>query len=90
MWACQFVGRSTRFIESELIPALNLVTTVWGDSIGSTAMQSHCRLAGAIGSSWVVPITLYGQIPVNTAAVPGSYTDTVNVTVTYGGISLCL
>jgi hypothetical protein len=61
MWACKFVGRSTRFIEFELIPALNLVTTVWGDSIGSIAMQSRYRLAGAMGSSWVEPIAPTGK-----------------------------
>ena len=65
-------------------------TTIWGDGSGSTAVQTRCRLVGAIGSSWVEPITFYGRIPVNTAAIPGSYTDTLNVTVTYTGISLCL
>jgi len=65
-------------------------TTIWGDGSGSTAVQTRCRLVGAIGSSWVEPITFYGRIPVNSAAVPGGYTDTLNVTVTYTGISLCL
>ena len=65
-------------------------TTVWGDGSGSTAVQTRCRLVGAIGSSWVEPITFYGRIPVNSAAIPGSYMDTLNVTVTYTGISLCL
>lgn len=65
-------------------------TTVWGNGTGSTAIQTRCRLAGAIGSSWVEPITFYGRIPVNSAAIPGSYMDTLNVTVTYTGISLCL
>jgi spore coat protein U-like protein len=65
-------------------------TTIWGNGTGSTATQRRCRLAGAIGSSWVEPITFYGRIPVNTAAAPGSYTDTLNVTVTYNGVSLCL
>ncbi|OWJ67327.1 Csu type fimbrial protein [Inquilinus limosus] len=65
-------------------------TTIWGDGTGSTAVQTRCRLVGAIGSSWVEPITFYGRIPVNTAAAPGSYSDTLNVTVTYTGISLCL
>ena len=65
-------------------------TTVWGDGSGSTVVQSRCRLAALIGSGWVEPITFYGRIPVNTAAIPGSYMDTLNVTVTYGGISLCI
>jgi spore coat protein U-like protein len=65
-------------------------TTIWGDGTGSTAVQARCRLVGAIGSSWVEPITFYGRIPVNTAAIPGSYMDTLNVTVTYTGISLCI
>lgn len=65
-------------------------TTVWGDGTGSTMTQRRCRLVGAIGSSWVEPITFYGRIPVSAAAIPGSYLDTLNVTVTYTGISLCI
>jgi spore coat protein U-like protein len=65
-------------------------TTVWGDGTGSTAMPARCRLVGAIGSSWVEPITFYGRIPVSTGISPGSYTDSLTVTVTYTGISLCL
>jgi spore coat protein U-like protein len=65
-------------------------TTIWGDGTGSTGTQRRCRLAGAIGGTWVEPITFYGRIPVSMAAIPGSYSDTLNVTVTYGGVSLCL
>jgi spore coat protein U-like protein len=65
-------------------------TTVWGDGTGSTATPSRCRLAGAIGSSWVEPITFYGRIPVSTGIVPGNYVDSLTVTVTYNGLSLCL
>jgi len=32
----------------------------------------------------------YGRIPVSTGIAPGSYTDSLTVTVTYTGISLCL
>jgi spore coat protein U-like protein len=65
-------------------------TTVWGDGTGGTTVQSRCRLLGAIGSSWVEPITFYGRIPVSSGIAPGSYTDSLTVTVTYTGISLCL
>lgn len=65
-------------------------TTVWGDGTGGTTVQSRCRLLGAIGSGWVEPITFYGRIPVSTGIAPGSYTDSLTVTVTYSGISLCL
>jgi spore coat protein U-like protein len=65
-------------------------TTIWGDGTGSTVTQRRCRLAGAIGGTWVEPITFYGRIPVSAAARPGSYLDTLNVTVSYGGVSLCI
>ncbi len=43
-------------------------TTIWGDGTGSGAAQ---------------PYTVYGQIPANQYVPPSSYSDTINVTVTY-------
>lgn len=51
--------------------------TVWGDGTGATAVVSGS--AGSTGS----PHTVYGRVPPQTTAVPGAYTDTVTVTVTY-------
>lgn len=60
----------------------NTYTTVWGDGSGTSATQAG---TGA-GVATAVPFTVYGQLPdnvTNQAAPPGSYTDTVKVTVTY-------
>ena len=54
-----------------------LRSTVWGDGTNTSS-----TLPGVgIGSSQSV--TLYGRLPSLTGAVPGTYTDTVTVTVTY-------
>jgi spore coat protein U-like protein len=51
--------------------------TVWGDGTATTS-----QLAGTgIGSNQT--LTIYGRMPSLTGAVPGTYTDTVTVTVTY-------
>lgn len=55
-------------------------TTIWGDGTGGTSFQTvDCGLAclGADNN-----FTTYGRIPGSqTAAVPGSYSDTITVTV---------
>jgi spore coat protein U-like protein len=56
--------------------------TVWGDGTGATAAEAGSGAGMATPSTYKV----YGQLPdsaVNQAAVPGSYTDTITVTVTY-------
>jgi spore coat protein U-like protein len=56
--------------------------TVWGDGTGTTATEAGTGAGMATASTYKV----YGQLPdsaVNQAAVPGSYTDTITVTVTY-------
>jgi spore coat protein U-like protein len=56
--------------------------TVWGDGTGATATQAGTGAGMGTASTYKV----YGQLPdsaVNQAAVPGSYTDTITVTVTY-------
>lgn len=53
-------------------------TTVWGDGTGSTAT------IGNSGTGAAQNVTLYGRVASGQTAVPpGSYSDTVAVTVTY-------
>lgn len=52
-------------------------STVWGDGTASTAT------AGGIGSGTIQTYTVYGQVPAQTTPAPGTYTDTVTVTVAY-------
>ncbi|MCE3520182.1 spore coat protein U domain-containing protein, partial [Escherichia coli] len=35
------------------------------------------------GSGAAQPYTVYGRVPVQTTPAPGTYTDTITVTVTY-------
>ena len=52
-------------------------TTVWGDTIDTNTV------AGT-GSGTEQQIPVYGMIPANQQAPIGSYTDTVNIEVTFG------
>jgi spore coat protein U-like protein len=53
-------------------------TNVWGDGTGSTAT------IGNTGTGAVQNVTVYGRIPGSqSSAPPGSYADTISVTVTY-------
>jgi spore coat protein U-like protein len=57
-------------------------TTVFGDGSGASQTESG---AGA-GVATAVAFTVFGQLPdnaTNQAVVPGAYTDTITVTVTY-------
>jgi spore coat protein U-like protein len=51
-------------------------STNWGNTVGTDT------LAGT-GNGASQPLTVYGQIPAQQLATPGSYTDTIIVTVTY-------
>jgi spore coat protein U-like protein len=53
-------------------------TTVWGTTIGTDTVSATGDGLGA-GQNY----TVYGRIPVQTTPPPGSYTDTITVTVTY-------
>lgn len=56
---------------------------VWGDGTSSTFTSSWVG-ATDNGSTVAVPFTLYGKIPaLQYNVVPGSYTDSLTVTVTY-------
>jgi len=51
--------------------------TVWGDGSGGSA-----PVAGT-GSGSNQSLTIYGRLPSLTGALPGTYSDTVTVTITY-------
>jgi len=51
-------------------------TTVWGNTIGVNTVA-------ATGNGAVQSYTVYGRIPPQTTPAPGSYSDTITMTVTY-------
>jgi spore coat protein U-like protein len=51
-------------------------TTVWGATIGTNTVA-------ATGNGAAQSYTVYGRIPAQTTPAPGTYADTVTVTVTY-------
>jgi spore coat protein U-like protein len=54
----------------------NARTQVWGTTIGTDTVPG-------IGSGVAQTYTVYGRVPVGQTIIPGSYADTVNVTVTF-------
>lgn len=69
--------------------AYNLYTdsscaTVWGDGSAATQLISAGVLLDALGLSPAQTFWVYGRIPGRQlTAVPGSYSDTISVTLTY-------
>ena len=51
--------------------------TIWGDGTGGSST------AGGTGAGSSQSYTVYGRIPAQTSPAPGSYSDTITVTVTY-------
>jgi len=51
-------------------------TTVWGNTVGTDTVA-------ATGNGTGQNYTVYGRIPTQTTPAPGTYTDTITVTVTY-------
>ena len=51
-------------------------TTVWGNTVGTDTVA-------ATGNGSAQSYTVYGRVPPQTAPAPGTYTDTITVTVTY-------
>lgn len=51
-------------------------TQTWGDQVGTNT-------ATGTGNGAVQTLTVYGSVPAQTTPAAGSYTDTVQVTVTY-------
>lgn len=50
--------------------------TNWGNTVGTDTV-------GGTGTGLVVNSTVYGRVPIQTPPAPGTYTDTITVTVTY-------
>jgi spore coat protein U-like protein len=51
-------------------------TTNWGNTLATNWVSGS-------GTGVAQPLTVYGQIPAGQYVTPGSYTDTIAVTVTY-------
>lgn len=78
--ASNFSGRAMKSGSNSL--AYQLYTdaarsTVWGDGTASSTTN------GGTGTGLTQSMNIYGRIPSLTGAVPGGYTDTVTITVTY-------
>ncbi|MCL4525893.1 MAG: spore coat U domain-containing protein [Gammaproteobacteria bacterium] len=58
-------------------------TTVWGDGTGGTSTVPGSCLISVLGIPCTGSATAYGQIPALQNPSPGSYSDTITVTVTY-------
>jgi spore coat protein U-like protein len=56
-------------------------SSVWGNGSGATSSQSGSVIL-ILGSN-IVNYTVYGQIPAQQNAAPGSYTDSIIVTLNY-------
>ena len=52
-------------------------TTVWGDTTNGTSAIAY------VGTGATTSVTIYGNIPASSVALPGNYTDSVLVTLTY-------
>lgn len=58
--------------------------TIWGDGTGGSALPGGSITLDLLGLSPARNHTIYGRVASNqTTAVPGLYTDTITVTVTY-------
>jgi spore coat protein U-like protein len=51
-------------------------STNWGNTVGTDTVSST-------GTGSAQTFTVYGQVPAQTSVAPGTYTDTITVTVTY-------
>jgi spore coat protein U-like protein len=76
-------GAGGSFANRQLVNGSSAHTIVWGDGTGgSSAIQgSLTAVTGliVIGS----PIPIYGRVPAGQNPMPGSYSDTMMVTITY-------
>ena len=80
--AQRLMASGTNTLEYNLYTSNSATPTIFGDGTGSTSTVAG---TGA-GVATAVPITVYGTLPDSTnnqAAIPGNYTDVVNVSVTY-------
>jgi spore coat protein U-like protein len=80
--AQRLMASGSNTLEYNLYTSNSATPTIFGDGTGTTATVPGT----GTGVSNTVPITVYGTLPDsanNQLAVPGSYADTVNVSVTY-------
>jgi spore coat protein U-like protein len=54
-------------------------TLIWGDGTGGSVTESY----GSSAKVGHISFTAYGLVPASQSATPGSYADTITVTVTY-------
>jgi spore coat protein U-like protein len=54
-------------------------TVVWGDGTGATSTDSFAGLISLLSTNF----TVYGRVPHAQYPAPGTFTDTITVTVTY-------
>jgi spore coat protein U-like protein len=62
------------------------LATIFGDGTGTGAGATATVPGTGTGVSNTIPITVYGSLPdsaANQLALPGTYTDTINVSVSY-------
>ena len=80
-FAQRLMGSGTNTLQYNLYTSAALAT-VFGDGTGGTGTVAGTGLGVATANS----VQVFGQVPdsaTNQAAVPGNYTDTITVTVTY-------
>jgi spore coat protein U-like protein len=78
--AANFASRTLKNGASSLAYQLYLNagrTTVWGDGTGGSSPVT------GTGTGATQSLTVYGRLPSMAGAIPGTYTDTVTVTITY-------
>ena len=78
--ATNFTARSIKFGANAMdyqLYTTALRTTIWGDGTASTGTTA------GTGSGLAQSLTVYGRLPSLTGAIPGVYTDTVTITITY-------
>jgi spore coat protein U-like protein len=76
-------GATSNYIGYGLFTDAGL-TNAWTTASSSTACTTTNSCALGTGNGSAQSITVFGQVPaLGTAPVPGSYTDTVTITVTY-------
>ena len=78
--AANFTARAIKFGADAINYQLYTTTgrtTVWGDGTATTSTEP------GTGNGLPQLVTVYGRLPSLSGAVPGAYTDTVTITVTY-------
>jgi spore coat protein U-like protein len=72
-------GTNAEYVNYDLFTDAGF-TTAWGDTVDVDTNGYSTRKTGDGAAQ---TYTVYGRVPVQTVPTPGSYSDTVTVTVTY-------